>query len=165
MKISKFFVLFVVAALTASFFVSCDNPEYASPKPKGYFRIDLPEHSYRKLDTARIPFTCDYATIAEYSAKDTAGNIWIHITYPQQHAALEMTYLPVRDNLRAGRGEHRRKDIQSEFGHSRRRLDSGHVGHCGAYERTGRDRFHRAGNPSGRAAWKTSDSDAGKLRI
>ena len=100
MKISKFFVLFVVAALTASFFVSCDNPEYASPKPKGYFRIDLPEHSYRKLDTARIPFTCDYATIAEYSAKDTAGNIWIHITYPQQHAALEMTYLPVRDNLR-----------------------------------------------------------------
>ena len=100
MKIGRYFTIFVVAALTASFFVSCDSPEYASPKPKGYFRIDLPEHSYRKLDTTRLPFTCDYATIAEYSAKDTAGSIWIHITYPQQHAALEMTYLPVRDNLR-----------------------------------------------------------------
>ena len=92
--------MLLAAVLTASFFIRCDNPEYASPKPKGYFRIDLPEHSYQKLDTARLPFTCDYATIAEYSSKDTAGSIWIHITYPQQHAALEMTYLPVRDDLR-----------------------------------------------------------------
>ncbi len=99
----KSFYSLVLSVLVVSVlfsFSSCNNPEYASPKPKGYFRIDLPPHQYQKLDTALLPFTFDYSKSAEFSAKDTAGSIWIHLTYPQQHAALEMTYLPVHNDLR-----------------------------------------------------------------
>lgn len=89
--------MFVVAAVFA---VGCEGPEYASPKPKGYFRIDLPEHSYQEFDVQELPFTFDYAETANFTTQDTNGCVWIHLNYPQQHAALEMTYLPVRDNLR-----------------------------------------------------------------
>jgi len=80
--------------------ISCNKPTYTSPKPKGYFRIDLPKHTYQTLDTSALPFTCDYATISTYTFKDTAGCTWIHLAYPQQHAVLEMTYFPVHGNLR-----------------------------------------------------------------
>ena len=30
---------------------SCDNDENYLPKPRGYFRIDLPEKGYTKVDT------------------------------------------------------------------------------------------------------------------
>lgn len=100
MKKKRFIAFLFVVAVAASFFVSCENPEYASPKPKGYFRIDLPAHAYQKFDTPQLPFTFDYAEIANFTTKDTAGSVWIHLNYPQQHAALEMTYLPVHNNLR-----------------------------------------------------------------
>ena len=94
-----FIVLWIIAVYSI-FAVSCEGPEYASPKPKGYFRIDLPEHSYQTFDTPKLPFTFDYAEIANFTTQDTNGCVWIHLNYPQQHAALEMTYLPVRNNLR-----------------------------------------------------------------
>ena len=100
MKNKGAFIVLWIFIAAAVFAVSCEGPEYASPKPKGYFRIDLPEHSYQKFDVQKLPFTFDYAEIANFTTQDTNGSVWIHLNYPQQHAALEMTYLPVRDNLR-----------------------------------------------------------------
>lgn len=100
MKNKGSFIASLVIVLAAVLAVGCDSPEYASPKPKGYFRIDLPEHSYQKFDVQKLPFTFDYAEIANFTTQDTNGCVWIHLNYPQQHAALEMTYLPVRNNLR-----------------------------------------------------------------
>lgn len=100
MKNKGAFIVLWIITVASLFTVSCNGPEYASPKPKGYFRIDLPEHSYQTFDTPKLPFTFDYADIANFTTKDTNGCIWIHLNYPHQHAALEMTYLPVRNNLR-----------------------------------------------------------------
>ena len=61
MKNKGAFIVLWMFIAAAVFAVSCEGPEYASPKPKGYFRIDLPEHSYQKFDVQKLPFTFDYA--------------------------------------------------------------------------------------------------------
>ena len=52
----------LVLALTAA---SCDRQSGYLPKPRGYFRIDLPEKAYTKVDTIeRYSFECpQYALI------------------------------------------------------------------------------------------------------
>ena len=45
--------------------ISCDESDNYLPKPRGYFRIDLPEKGYMKVDTIeRYSFECpQYAII------------------------------------------------------------------------------------------------------
>lgn len=71
-----------------------------APKPKGYFRIDLPEQKYKTLDTT-LPFTMAISQYAEavITPKDS-GKIWIDLNYPQFDAELKMTYFPIHQNLR-----------------------------------------------------------------
>lgn len=71
-----------------------------APKPKGYFRIDLPEQTYRTLDTT-LPFTMAISQYAEaiITPKDS-GKIWIDLNYPKFAAELKMTYFPIHQNLR-----------------------------------------------------------------
>lgn len=71
-----------------------------TPKPKGYFRIDLPEQTYRTLDTT-LPFTMAVSQYAEaiITPKDS-GKIWIDLNYPKFSAELKMTYFPIHQNLR-----------------------------------------------------------------
>ena len=50
MKGKIFIVLIIIMVLT----ISCQN--ITTPKPRGYFRIELPEKSYQLYDTL-CPFT------------------------------------------------------------------------------------------------------------
>lgn len=93
MRISlSFFVALVLV------FSSCEE-ENPVPKPKGYFRIKLPEKSYIKFD--RI---CAYNfETPVYSRIDTTPGIkepcWINIHYPLFDATLHLSYKPVNNNL------------------------------------------------------------------
>lgn len=79
---------------------ACQEKKAEVPKPKGYFRIDLPPHSYQVFDTSALPFQFQYSQSAFYTIEDKGEGIqWIHLYYPQQQAVLEMTYLPVDTNL------------------------------------------------------------------
>lgn len=78
-----------------SFFVAC-NDEF-TPKPMGYFRIDLPAKEYQQLDT-NCPFTFEYNQTANYIQKQ---NCWADIKYPKIRATVQLTYREVNDtNLR-----------------------------------------------------------------
>jgi len=59
MKI-RFFVLFLAIVS----FQSCEEESYI-PKPKGFFRLDFPEHSYSKFDVESCPFTFEYGSLAQ----------------------------------------------------------------------------------------------------
>jgi len=63
-------LVFVIAAFTA-----CE--ENYTPKPKGYFRIDLPEKSYIKLDSV-FPFKFEYPVYANISDDPFSPNQRIH---------------------------------------------------------------------------------------
>ena len=61
---NKTLILFA-SLVIALFAVSCNSDPGYLPKPRGYFRIDLPEKSYAPVDTIeRYSFECpSYALV------------------------------------------------------------------------------------------------------
>ena len=70
------------------------------PKPKGYFRIDVPKKAYRLYDSL-----CPYSfEIPSYSFinKDLhkgADPCWINVNFPQFNAQIHLSYKVVTNNL------------------------------------------------------------------
>ncbi|MFN0050412.1 MAG: gliding motility lipoprotein GldD [Cytophagales bacterium] len=83
----KYFSLTVISVLL----FSCE--QNFVPKPKGYFRFDLPEHGYQKLEENH-PFSFEYSTAAK--AQPHVSSIseahWIDIVYPEYKATIQLTY-------------------------------------------------------------------------
>ena len=92
MRILPLFVLLIVL-------VSSCSDSYA-PKPRGYFRIDLPEKAYRAFDAA-FPYTFDYPVYADISADSSkmAEPYWINIRYKPFNATLHLSYKMMAGNL------------------------------------------------------------------
>ena len=81
---------------------SCGRRQAETPKPVAYFRIDLPEHSYRQVDTT-LPFTFEQSEAAQLSIRPQQdGSYWVDIDYPTLNATFKLTYLtvPRADSLR-----------------------------------------------------------------
>lgn len=71
-----------------------------TPKPKGFFRIDLPEKNYRTFDS-ECPFSFEYpeyAVVIPYGS-DASSACWYNLEFPQFSGRLYMTYHAV---LQAG---------------------------------------------------------------
>lgn len=74
-----------------------------TPKPVAYFRIDLPEHQYRQVDTL-LPFTFEQSEAAQLSIRPQKdGSYWVDVDYPTLNATFKITYFPVPrpDSLRS----------------------------------------------------------------
>lgn len=72
-------------------FPAC-NEDY-SPKPRGYFRIELPEKAYTTYKSD-CPYTFDYpvyAKVASDSARD-AKPCWIDVAYPAFNGKIHLSY-------------------------------------------------------------------------
>ena len=82
------------------FFASCGEPERPLPKPKGYFRIDLPEKNYVRVDTIeKYAFeTPDYAVITNDPMTPDEKN-WINVEMPRFKASIHLTHKEVKGNL------------------------------------------------------------------
>lgn len=83
--------------MTGAFLIICLTFSCTSytPKPRGYFRIELPEAMYRTLSADSLPFGFRISTLAtvEYPPKDVQEK-WINISYPALEAKIYCTYLP-----------------------------------------------------------------------
>lgn len=81
-------------------FVSCGEEERPLPKPKGYFRIDLPAKDYVKVDTLqRYAFeTPSYAFITNDPLSPHEKN-WVTVQMPRFKASVHLTHKDVRGNL------------------------------------------------------------------
>lgn len=74
--------------------------ETPTPKPVGYFRIDLPEHNYQ-YKTFGCPFTFESSKYSRLDFFDeTKSPCWFNIEYPRLNATVHITYKPIEDNLR-----------------------------------------------------------------
>lgn len=76
------------------FFASCGN-DY-TPKPRGYFKIDLPAKAYQTYK-ADCPYSFDYPVYARVlpdSARD-AKPCWLDVSYPQFNGRIHLSYQPV----------------------------------------------------------------------
>jgi len=63
------------------------------PKPKGYFRLDLPSHDYQRL-LEKHPFTFEYSKAAKVQPHQSksAEEHWVDIVYPEYKATVQLTY-------------------------------------------------------------------------
>ncbi|MBQ9339387.1 MAG: gliding motility lipoprotein GldD [Paludibacteraceae bacterium] len=80
----------------ATLFVGCKQ-RYV-PKPYGYCRIDLPEHTYRQVQPTDVPIVFDISTSASIVQHDDPT--WFDIKYPTLNAVIYCNYKPVNHNLR-----------------------------------------------------------------
>lgn len=78
------------------FICSCEG-SYV-PKPKGYNRIDLPQHSYMATpDTLPYRFEYSEAATLERHKSPMATKNWIDLKYYDLGGEIQLTYLPIRN--------------------------------------------------------------------
>lgn len=86
-------IIFLISV--TGLFSSCgDN---YTPKPRGYFKIDLPEKEYQTY-TGSCPYTFEfpvYSKIVPDSSRN-AMPCWIDIAYPQFNGRVHLSYQPVK---------------------------------------------------------------------
>jgi gliding motility-associated lipoprotein GldD len=80
------------------FTIACS--ESPTPKPRGYFRIGLPEKEYRLLDSI-FPYTFEYPVYANITADLHAKSEtnWINIDFPRFKGRVHLSYKNINNNL------------------------------------------------------------------
>jgi gliding motility-associated lipoprotein GldD len=93
-----FYLVTLLPCYLVTFFSSC-NDSY-TPKPRGYFRIDLPEKRYQVFDST-FPYTFEFPAYADITADSSkiAEPYWINIRYKPFHATLHLSYKVIQGNL------------------------------------------------------------------
>ncbi len=64
------------------------------PKPRAYFKIDLPQHEYKVFDSVGCPFYCKIP-VYSYMAPDQepgAGKWWMNLNFPGLNATVHLSY-------------------------------------------------------------------------
>lgn len=92
----------ILAMGLCDLFSACKPKPLPEPKPMGYFRIDLPCHEYRPMDTT-LPFRYEQSVFAQTAIEKQKDNtLWMTLSYPDQHASLRFTCFRVNnaDSLR-----------------------------------------------------------------
>jgi len=86
---TKYLLIALIAILS-----SCSQ-DY-SPKPLGYFRIDLNEQEYTLANK-----NCNYKFLANKRASltESKGDCWYNIYYPAHDATVYLTYKKLENNL------------------------------------------------------------------
>lgn len=71
-----------------------------TPKPRGYFRIDLPEKKYTRFDST-FPYSFEYPVYAKIvpDTRSTSEPYWINIDFPQFNGRIHISFKPVEENL------------------------------------------------------------------
>lgn len=71
-----------------------------TPRPYGYFRIELPEPHYRSVDTLQLPYSFEQSDAAKIIARNADGKkYWIDLVYPELNASIHCSYKPIQGNL------------------------------------------------------------------
>ena len=95
-------VEYLIVIALAIVIVGC-RQDYA-PKPRAYYRIELPEKEYKVL-SGQYPYSFEYpeyARINPYQGKwkDTdSADYWINVEFPQFKSRVHLTYKTVKNNL------------------------------------------------------------------
>ena len=77
-------------------FLACDS-NYI-PKPKGFNRIDLPEHSYQNTpDTLPYSFQFSKSAMLEPHRSNFGDHTWVDIKYYDLGGEIQITYLPIEN--------------------------------------------------------------------
>lgn len=96
--LKRTFTLSVASLFIAGMLSGCSQE--SSPKPRGFFRIDLPKKEYRLLDSI-FPYKFEYPVYAKITGDPHAPDEpnWINIDFPRYKARIHLSYKAVNNNL------------------------------------------------------------------
>lgn len=86
--------LILLSMLILSFAIglaSCTPENTPFPRPKGWPRVVLPEHSYQQFENTTCPFTFEFPKIAEIE-KQKADSCWMDFFFPDFNCRWHVTY-------------------------------------------------------------------------
>ena len=86
------FFSFLIVVFTLNLVVSC-NSDYIA-KPRGFFRIDFQEKSYRMTDSAGLPYRFETPEYSKLVAdKDQRSEpYWVNLKIPEHKAEVNISY-------------------------------------------------------------------------
>jgi gliding motility-associated lipoprotein GldD len=90
----------LITCLLALIIISSCNNTY-TPRPRGFFKIDFPEHSYQVFDKAGYPYRFEYPSYANIVQDSTffedqpENPYWINIEFPQFHGKIYISYIEI----------------------------------------------------------------------
>ncbi|MCK5535698.1 MAG: gliding motility lipoprotein GldD [Bacteroidales bacterium] len=88
----------MILAAFSSVFIQCS--ENSIPRPRGYFRINLPEKSYVNLpDSFPYNFKISDLVRIKQDKSRISQQYWINIEYPSYKAEIHISYHPVESNI------------------------------------------------------------------
>lgn len=95
----KVIPLLIIIIVLPAFIISC-NSTY-TPKPRGYYKIDFPQHTYRSFDSAGFPYSFEYPTYANVVQDSTLfeeqpeNRYWINVDFPRFHGRIYISYIEI----------------------------------------------------------------------
>lgn len=102
------FVLFIV------FSIGCNS--YYTPKPRGYFKIELPKHQYQVFNREGFPYTFEYPVYANivqdstYFQEQPENPYWINIDIPKLGGRIYISY-----NQIGGKARYKVRNKKGEY--------------------------------------------------
>lgn len=77
--------------------IAACRPAQPVPKPKGYYKLDLPQHNYQTFDSLGFPYSFEYPTYGIITKEHTFNNkeenpYWINIYVPSLDATIYLSY-------------------------------------------------------------------------
>lgn len=97
------FYSFALALAFLSLFFQSACSDYYQPKPRGYFRIYLPEKEYTTDSTLVLPYSFEqpvYSVLVK-DPHPLAEKYWTNLNFPAYKAKLHLSYKPIEGNLPA----------------------------------------------------------------
>ena len=97
MKLNQY-VYYALAVFFLFSLASCKK-KY-TPKPRTYFRIDLPKKKYENWNK-NYPYSFDKLSIANVVAdsSETTEKYWVNVQYPDYNATIHLSYKSVDENV------------------------------------------------------------------
>lgn len=105
----KHLILFLLSFSMLSLFISCGGDVQYTPKPKGYMRVDFPDHQYYVADSMHIDSDTSAMDVVDlpFSFETNSGTLvtlkknerrlkWVDIKYPAYNGVIFLTYIPLR---------------------------------------------------------------------
>lgn len=86
--------------LGLTLFIASGCKKTYTPKPRGYFRIDLPEKNYKETPDV-LPYRFEYPKYSYLEEKPGAEHehYWINIVFPSFKARIHLSYKTVNNNV------------------------------------------------------------------
>jgi gliding motility-associated lipoprotein GldD len=97
----KLFLVFS-CVFVSIFLASCgEGDQISTPKPRGYYRINFPEHKYKSFQPANCPYSFEIPSYAT-AIPDTnrfAENCWYYLVLPKFNGQIYFTYKTLKNDL------------------------------------------------------------------